>query len=81
MLVDYMGCFLKQNQFLFQALVSFSGGIRIGFSFFSMRDLFLKIERFRILLGQVNQLLIRLIKILQAFNGQDHPIVQIGVVL
>ena len=44
-------------------------------------DLFLKIKGSRILLEQGDQLLIEMIKILQAFNGQDHLIVQIGVVL
>jgi len=44
-------------------------------------DLFLKIKKSRILLDQGDQLLIRLIKILQASNGQDHLIVQIGFVL
>jgi len=44
-------------------------------------DLFLKIKRCKILLDQGDQLLIRLIKILQASNSQDHLIVQIEVVL
>jgi len=43
--------------------------------------LFLKIEGFKILLDQEDQLQIGLIEILQASNGQDHLIVQIGVVL
>ena len=43
--------------------------------------LFLKVEGFRILLDQEDQFRIGLIKILQASNGQDHLIVQIGVVL
>jgi len=42
--------------------------------------LFLKIEGFKILLDE-DQLQIGLIEILQASNGQDHLIVQIGVVL
>ena len=44
-----------------------------------MKNLFLKIEGFRILLDQGDQLLIGLIKTLQASKGQDHLIVQIGV--
>ena len=44
-------------------------------------DLFLKIKGFRILLDQENQLLIVLVKILQVSKGQNHIIVQIGVVL
>jgi len=52
---------------------------RIQFLF--NEDLFLKIKESKILLDQGNQLLIRLIKILQASNNQDHLIVQIGVVL
>ena len=43
--------------------------------------LFLKIKVSRILLNQGDQLLIGLIKILQASNDQDHLIVQIGAVL
>ena len=43
--------------------------------------LFLKIDGFRILLDQGDQLQIGLIKILQASNGQDHLIVQIEVIL
>jgi len=46
-----------------------------------MKGLVLKIKEFRILLDQENQLLIGLIKILQASNDQDHLIVQIGLVL
>ena len=65
---DYTGRFLKQNPV-------------ISPSFYSMKDLFLNIKGFRIFLNQGDQLLIRLIKILQASNGQDHHIVQIGVVL
>jgi len=52
---------------------------RIQFLF--NEDLFLKIKRYRILLDQGDQPLIGLIKIFQAFNDQDHLIVQIGVVL
>jgi len=63
-LLDYTGYFLKQNQFSFHALIFFSDGVRIGLSFYSMKDLFLKINEFRILLDQGDQLLIRLIKIL-----------------
>jgi len=63
-LVDYTGRFLKQNQFLFQAPVFFFGGVRIGLSFYSMKDLFLKIKGSKILLNQGDQLLIGLIKIL-----------------
>ena len=76
-----MGRFLKQNQFSFQAPVFFSNGVQIGLSFYSTKDLFLKIKGFRILLDQGDQLQIRLIKILQASNGQDHLKVQVGVVL
>jgi len=43
-----------------------------------MKDLFLKIIGPRILLDQKDQLLIELIKILQASKGQDCLIVQIG---
>ena len=43
--------------------------------------LFLKIKGFEIRLDQKDQLLIRLIKIFQASNDQDHLIIQIGVVL
>ena len=43
--------------------------------------LFLNIEGFKIFLAQGDQLQIRLIKFLQASNGQDHLIVQIEVVL
>jgi len=52
---------------------------RIQFLF--NEDLFLKIKRSRFLLDQGDQLLIELIKTFQAFNDQDHLIVQIGVVL
>ena len=48
---------------------------------FFNEDLFLKIKGFRILLHQGDQLLIGLIKILQASNSQNYLIVQIGVVL
>jgi len=41
----------------------------------------LKIEGFKILLDQKDQLHIGLIKILQASNVQDHLKIQIGVVL
>ena len=58
-----------------------SGGVQIKLSFYSMKSLFLKIKGSRIFLNQGDQLLIGLIKILQASNGQDHLIVQIGVVL
>jgi len=68
-LVDYTEYFLKQNQFSFQAPVFFSGGVRIGLSFYSMKNLFLKIKGSRILLNQEDQFLIGLIKILQAFKG------------
>jgi len=51
---------------------------RIQFLF--NEDLFLKIKG-SILLDQGDQLLIEIIKILQASNGQDHLIVQIRVVL
>ena len=50
------------------------------FQFLFNEDLFLKIEGFRILLDQEDQLQI-LIKILQASNGQDHLLVQRGIVL
>ena len=43
-----------------------------------MKGLFLKIKGFKILLHQEDQLLIGLIKILQASNGQDHLIVDQG---
>ena len=79
--IDYTGHFLKQNQFPFQTPVFFSDGVRIRHSFYSMKDLFLKIKGFRILLNQGDQLLIGLIKILQASKRQDHLIVQIRVVL
>jgi len=46
-----------------------------------MKGLFLKIKGFIILLHLGDQLLIELIKILQASNGQDHLIVQIRVIL
>jgi len=46
-----------------------------------MKGLSLKINGFRILLDQGDQLLIRLIKILQASNDQDHLMVQIRIVL
>jgi len=49
--------------------------------FLFIEGLFLKIKGFKILLNQGDRLLIGLIKILQASNGQDHLIVQIGVVL
>ena len=70
------------EQFSFQALTSFLFGrstniIQILFN----EDLFLKVEEFRILPDQGDQLQIGLIKILQAFNGQNYLIVQIGVVL
>jgi len=52
---------------------------RIQFLF--NEDLFLTIKGSRILLDQGDQLLIGLIEILQVSNGQDHLIVQIGVVL
>ena len=81
MLVDYTEYFLKQNQFSFQAPVFFSGGIRIGLNFYSMKNLFLKIKGSKILVDQRYQLLIGLIKIRQTSDGQDHLIVQIGVVL
>ena len=68
MSVDYTGYFLKQNQFPFQAPVFFSGGVRIGLNFYSMKNLFLKIKGSIIFLG--DQLLIGLIKILQAFNDK-----------
>jgi len=68
-LVDYTRRFLKQNQFLFQAPVFFSSEVRIVLSFYSMKDLFLKIIGFRFLLDQGDQLLIGLIKILQASKG------------
>ena len=45
------------------------------------KGLFLKNERCKILLDQGDQLLIGLIKIFQASNGQDHFTVQIRVVL
>ena len=66
----------------FQTLMSFlfcrsTNRIKILFN----EDLFVKIEEFRILLDQGDQIQIELIKILQASNGQDHLIVQIGVVL
>ena len=68
-------------------LVSFSGagflsrGVRTRFSFYSMKGIFLMIKGSKILLDQEDQLLIGLIKILQASNGQNHLIVQIEVVL
>jgi len=52
---------------------------RIQFLF--NEDFFLKIKGFRILLDQGDQLLIGLIKSLQASNSQDHLIVQLRVVL
>jgi len=71
---------IKVKQFSFHAIVSFlfrRNMNRIQFLF--NEDLFLKIKGFRILLDQGDQLLIRLIKILQVSNDQDHLIVQIGV--
>ena len=73
--------FLKQNQFLFQAHVFFFWWDTNMIQFLFNEDLFLKIKGFRILLDQGDQLLIRLIKIIQASNSQDHLIDQIGVVL
>jgi len=73
---------IKVKQFPFQAIANFlfrRSMNRIQFLF--NVDLFLKIKRFRIFLDQRDQLLIGLIKILQASNDQDHLIVQIGVVL
>ena len=64
------------KQFPFQAIVSMN---RIQFLF--NEDLFLKIKGFKIFLDQGDQLLIGLIKILQACNDQDHLIIQVGVVL
>jgi len=43
--------------------------------------LFLEIEEFKILIDQGDQLLIRLIKILQASDNQDYLIVQIKIIL
>ena len=73
---------IKVEQIPFQALTSFlfwrnTNMIQILFN----EVLFLKIEGFRILFDQGDQLQIGLIKILQASNDQDHLIVQIGVVL
>jgi len=70
------------KQFPFQAIASFLfrssiNKIQLPFNEY----LFVKIKMPKILLDQGNQLLIRLIKILQASNGQDHLIVQIEVVL
>ena len=44
------GAFSEAESVFFQASVSFSGGARIGLSFYSMKDLFLKIKGSRILL-------------------------------
>ena len=52
---------------------------RIQFLF--NEDMSLKIKGSKILLDRGDQLLIGLIKILQASNGQDHLIVQIRFVL
>ena len=49
--------------------------------FLFSEDLFLKFKGSRILLDQEDQLIIGLIKILQASNGQDYLIVQIEVVV
>ena len=46
------GTFSEAESVSFQASVSFSGRIRIGINFYSMKDLFLKIKEFRILLDQ-----------------------------
>ena len=73
---------IKVKQFPFQAIASFlfrRSMNRIQFLF--NKDLFLSIKRSRILLDQGDQLLIGLIKILQASNDQDHLIVKIRVVL
>jgi len=73
---------LKREQFSFQA--------RANFFFWRITNIiqillnegfFLKIEEFRILLDQWGELLIGMLKILQASNDQDHLRVQIGVVL
>ena len=55
--------------------VFFSKGVQIGFRFYSMKGLFLKIKRSRILLDQGDQLFIEFIKIFQESDGQDHLIV------
>jgi len=52
---------------------------RIQFLF--NEDLSLKIKGSKNFLDRGDQLLIGLIKIFQASNGQDHLIIQIGVVL
>ena len=73
--------FCEAESVSFQASVFFSGGVRIRLSFYSMKDLFLKIKGSRILLDQGDQLIIEIIKIFRASKGQDHLIVQIVVVL
>ena len=66
------------SSFLFRRLqVFFFGGVQIGFRFRFYEGLFLKIEGSRILLNQGDQLLIELIKILQASDDQDHLRVKI----
>ena len=67
---------IKLKQFPFQAIASFlfmRSMNRIQFLF--NEDLFLNIKGSRILLDQGDQLLIGLIKILQASNDQDYLIV------
>jgi len=73
---------IKVKQFSFQAIASFLFSRTMNrIQFLFNEDLFLKIKRFRILLDQEDQFLIRLIKILQTSNYQDHLIVQIEFVL
>ena len=68
-------------QFSFEARSdSFSAGLRIKFKFYSLKDVFLKIKRLRIILNQENQLLQRIDQVRQPSDGQDHLIIQIGFV-
>ena len=73
--------FSEAESVFFSGASFFPSGVPIGLSFYLMKGLFLEIKWSRILLDQGDQLLIRLIKILQASNDQDHFIVQIRVVL
>jgi len=68
-------------RFPFQAHSSFfSGKFRIKLKFYSLKDLFLKIKEFRIVVDQKINFL-RIDQVLQASDGQDYLIVRIGYVL
>ena len=73
------GAFSEIESVFFLGAGFFSGEVWIWLSFYSMKNLFLKIKGLRILLNQGDQLLIGLIKFLQVSNDQEHLIVQIGV--